>query len=82
MILNDIWYVWISGRHKHEYVRIDDAHLKIESPDGNILEVTYQQHQCLACRKIVGLDDWQIEDLPNDMLYEKLKVGLEIETKT
>ena len=72
MILNDIWYVWIFGRHKHEYLRIQDACLKIEIRE-KIQEVTYQQHQCILCRKIVGLDDWQIKDLPNDMLYEKLE---------
>ena len=71
MILNDILYVWIYGRHKHEYVRIEDVRLRLEI-QGKIQDITYQQHQCLSCKKIVGLDDWQIRDLPNDMLYEKV----------
>jgi hypothetical protein len=71
MILNDIWYVWILGRHKHKYKRINDAFFKIETPKGECV-ITCQQHRCTMCKKIVGLDDWQISSLPMDMLYEKI----------
>jgi len=59
----DIWYVWILKRHKHDYKRTED---------GRILGLSWQRHQCTNCKKIVGLDDWQIADLPTDMLYEKI----------
>ena len=71
MILNDIWYVWIFGRHKHQYKRIDDGHVEISTPKNGIHTINYQRHQCEICKKIVGLDDWQVADLPMDMLYEK-----------
>lgn len=72
MILNDIWYVWILGRHKHKYKRIDDGRVKITIPKNGKHIITYQRHQCEVCKKITGLDDWQIADLPMDMLYEKI----------
>lgn len=61
--LRDIWHVWILKKHKHIYKRIED---------GKVCEISWQMHQCIDCKKIVGLDDWQIKDLPTDMLYEKL----------
>lgn len=69
MTLNDIWYVWILGKHKHRYKRITDGHVEISTCEDHI--VTYQRHKCEKCKKIVGLDDWQIRDLPTSMLYEK-----------
>lgn len=71
MILSDIWYVWILGRHKHNYVRIRDGHVKIEI-NRELQDIAYQRHQCEMCKKIVGLDDWQIADMPTDILYEKI----------
>jgi len=71
MILNDIWYVWILGRHKHQYERIEDGRVEISTREDGELEIKYQRHQCKTCKKIVGLDDWQVADLPMDMLYEK-----------
>lgn len=62
--LSDIWYVLILRRHKHSYKRIED---------GNTLDISWQRHQCAECRKIVGLDEWQIADMPPDMLYEKIQ---------
>lgn len=60
----DIWYVWILGMHKHNYARIEDE----------IYLGRYQErYQCTECKGIVRLDDWQIEDLPIDMLYEKIE---------
>lgn len=77
MILSDIWYIWILGRHKHHYIRIRDGRVKIEI-NGELKDITYQKHQCDTCKKIVGLDDWQIADLSTDMLYEKIpKMNLE-----
>lgn len=62
--IQDIWYVWILGRHKHDYKRIKD---------GETYVISWQRHQCTYCKKIVGLDDWQIADLHPDMLYEKIQ---------
>ena len=62
--LLDIWHVWILKKHKHSYKRIED---------GKICGMSWQRHQCEDCKKIVGLDDWQIKDLPTDMLYEKVQ---------
>lgn len=61
--IRDIWYVWILGRHKHDYERIED---------GKTGDIFWQMHQCTTCEKTVGLDDWQIRDLPTDILYEKV----------
>jgi hypothetical protein len=62
--LRDIWHVWILKKHKHIYKRIED---------GKAYGISWQMHQCEDCKKIVGLDDWQIRDLPTDMLYEKVQ---------
>lgn len=35
------------------------------------MEHILSKYQCATCEKIVGLDDWQIADLPSEMLYEK-----------
>lgn len=75
MILSDIWNVWILGKHKHRYMRIEDGHVEINVGTGTLSEtrtITWQMHRCAECKKTVGLDDWQIADLPADMLYEKL----------
>jgi hypothetical protein len=72
MILDDIWYVRILGRHKHKYIRIDDGHVEMQIYGNGSYIVVYQRHQCTICKKIVGLDDWQIKDLPAEMLYEKI----------
>lgn len=61
--ISDIWYVWILRRHKHDYKRIED---------GETFGIFWQRHICTDCKKVVGLDDWQIIDLPTDMLYEKI----------
>jgi len=61
--IKDIWYVWILKKHKHDYKRIED---------GITYGLRWQRHQCMDCKKVVGLDDWQIADLPTDMLYEKI----------
>lgn len=71
MILKDIWYVWILGRHKHQYKRIEDGNVEISTRENGEHTIKYQRHQCETCKKIVGLDDWQVADLPTDMLYEK-----------
>jgi hypothetical protein len=70
--LNDIWHVYILRKHKHEYVRIKDGRAEMQIYGNGSQVITYQRHQCLTCKKIVGLDDWQINDLPTEMLYEKL----------
>ena len=81
MTLRDIWYVRILGRHKHSYKRIENGYAEIKT-NGKIQVVTYQRHQCTTCKKIVGLDDWQIADLPIEMLYEKIcKADDDIKTK-
>jgi len=72
MILDDIWYVRILGRHKHKYMRIDDGHVEMQIYGNGSYIVVYQRHQCTICKKIVGLDDCQIKDLPAEMLYEKI----------
>lgn len=69
MILSDIWHIYILGKHKHQYKRTDDAHYEIHTYGNVVRTITYQRHQCLICRNIVGLDDWQIKDLPTDMKY-------------
>lgn len=71
MTLRDIWYVRILGRHKHSYKRIENGHAEIKI-NGKDVQITYQMHQCTTCKKIVGLDNWQIADLPAEMLYEKI----------
>ena len=70
-LFNDIWYVWILKRHKHDYKRIEDGHIEI-TKNGVTNTINWQRHQCTICKKIVGLDDWQIDKLPEYMLYEKL----------
>jgi hypothetical protein len=72
MILDDIWYVGILGRHKHKYLRIEDGRVEMQIYGNGSRIVTYQRHQCSTCKKVVGLDDWQIKDLPAEMLYEKI----------
>ncbi len=69
--LSDIWNVSILGKHKHRYKRIEDAHINIATK-GIPRTISFQRHQCATCKKIVGLEDWQIESLPTSMLYEKL----------
>lgn len=61
--MQDMWYVWMLRKHKHDYKRIEN---------GKTCGIPWQRHQCMVCKKIVGLDDWQIRDLPPDMLYEKI----------
>lgn len=75
--LCDLWYVTILGKHKHEYKRIEDAHINIGTR-GIANTISFQRHQCIKCKKIIGLDDWQIALLPNSMLYEKLPVKIDI----
>jgi len=75
--LNDIWYVSILGKHKHDYKRIEDAHINIAT-SGTPHTISFQRHQCTTCKKIVGLEDWQIKLLPTSMLYEKLPVKIDI----
>lgn len=62
--VRDIWYVWILGRHKHNYVRIED-----EETFG----IFWQRHRCTTCEKVVGLDDWQIADSPPDISFKKIQ---------
>lgn len=78
MTLSDIWHVYILGKHKHRYKRIEDGHVEIEICEKceKVNTVTYvkiakaiQRHWCTICKEIVGLDDWQIKDLPADMKY-------------
>lgn len=71
MVLSDIWHVRILGKHKHQYERIEDERIEICSRNV-IRTIIYQRHQCRTCKKIVGLDNWQIKDLPTEMLYEKI----------
>ncbi len=71
-VLEDIYYVRILGKHKHQYKRIKDGRTEIRTRIGNIDIIKYQRHQCSTCKKIVGLDDWQINDMPTSMLYEKI----------
>lgn len=71
MILNDIWYVLILRRHKHEYIKIGDGCDKIEK-NGKMQDVRYQRHRCIRCNKIVKLDIWQIATLPANKLYEQI----------
>ncbi len=61
--LEDFWSVRIKGLHKHKFVRIED---------GQIGGMKWQQHRCLDCKKVLNLDDWQINDLPLTMRYEKI----------
>ncbi len=63
--LEDLYYIRIKGLHKHHYVRAEN---------GVTCGVLWQRHQCTdpKCKKIVGLDDWQIADLPPEMKYEKI----------
>jgi hypothetical protein len=70
MTLRDIWQVCILGKHKHKYERIEDGRTDVRTVENDA--ITYQRHQCSICKKIVGLDDWQIRDLPTEMLYEKI----------
>lgn len=72
MTLSDIWHVYILGKHKHKYERIEDGKADVRIRKDEILTITYQRHQCSTCKKIVGLDDWQVKDLPTEMLYEKI----------
>lgn len=62
-IFYDLYYVNMKGLHRHNYERIKD---------GETLGVFWQRHQCTGCKKIVGLDDWQISDLPLNIKYEKI----------
>ncbi len=71
-VLEDIYYVKILGKHKHQYKRIEDGYSEIRKYTGSIDTIKYQRHQCSTCKKIVGLDDWQINDMPTCMLYEKI----------
>lgn len=64
--LEDLYYIGIKGLHKHDYQRIRDK---------NSAGIIWQRHQCYNCGKIVGLDDWQIKDLPISMKYEKLPLS-------
>lgn len=72
MVLRDIWHVYILGKHKHYYKRIEDGSVNIQTCKDGLLGIKYQRHQCPLCKKIVGLDDWQIKDLPTEMLYERI----------
>lgn len=71
MALCDTWYVWILGKHKHLFKRIEDGHIEIKT-NGIAHTINWQRHQCEKCQKIVGLDDWQIRKLPTNMLYESI----------
>ena len=66
-IFYDFYYVKIKGLHKHNFKRIEN---------GETLGISWQRHQCNGCKKIVGLDDWQIADLPPDMKYEKIDTAI------
>jgi len=70
-MISDIWNVWILKKHKHDYKRIEDGHIEI-TKNGITNTINWQRHQCTKCKKIVGLDDWQIRDLPTSMLYENI----------
>lgn len=61
--IRDIWYVWILRRHKHDYKKVED---------GKTGDVCWPRHQCTTCKRITGLSDRQIKDLPTDMLYERI----------
>lgn len=76
-LFNDIWYVWILKKHKHSYKRIEDGHIEMKN-NGTASAFVWQRHQCEKCKKIIGLEDWQIENLPKSMLYEKLPVKIDI----
>lgn len=66
-ILNPVYvyYVWIKRYHKHNFKRIEDA---------SACGFSYPQHKCQdpKCNKILGLNLWQMRDLPLSMLYVKL----------
>lgn len=76
-MISDIWNVWILRKHKHSFKRIEDGHVEIKT-NGIVSTIAWQRHQCEKCKKIVGLDDWQIAALPTSVLYEKLHVKIDI----
>ena len=61
--VKDIWYVWIKGMHKHKFVRIDNI-----VHDG----VSTSRFQCPGCKKIINLDPWQVAELFDEDLYERV----------
>ena len=60
--LEDLYFIGIKGLYKHDYKRIRD---------GISAGTNWKRYQCINCDKIVGLDDWQIKDLPYSMKYEE-----------
>lgn len=74
-LLEDFWYVNIRKLHKHKYVQISDAVFVLDKigENKNINRiVAFQRHQCTECGNIVGLDSWQIADLPPEMKYQSI----------
>ncbi|MCK5025882.1 MAG: hypothetical protein KAS15_04780 [Nanoarchaeota archaeon] len=60
--LEDLYFIGIKGLHKHNYQRIED---------GVSAGTKWQRYECTNCEKTVGLDDWQIKNLPYSMKYEE-----------
>ena len=60
--LEDLYFVGIKCLHKHNYQR---------SRDGVSAGIHWQRYRCTDCMKTVGLEDWQIKNLPYSMKYEE-----------
>lgn len=68
MEIRDIWHVLIMRRHKHNFLF---SH--ISQVTGRHDKYNIPIYVCDICDARLGLEAWQMRDLPWQMQYERLK---------